>query len=91
MGPFRFRGFLKPMFTRNGFNIYPRELERVLREDPRVAEARVYGSPDPLRENEIVLWIRPAGDAEITEEDVRALCAERLAVYKQPGRILLGS
>ena len=88
-GSVRFRGVLKPMFTRNGFNVYPRELERVLGEDPRIGEARVYASPDPLRENEIVLWIRTAAGAELSEEEVRAICAERLAEYKQPGRILL--
>jgi acyl-CoA synthetase (AMP-forming)/AMP-acid ligase II len=32
-----FAGVRKAMFTRNGFNIYPRGLERVLAEDPRLA------------------------------------------------------
>ena len=35
-----FAGVIKPMFTRNGFNIYPREIERVVREMPGVERAR---------------------------------------------------
>jgi acyl-CoA synthetase (AMP-forming)/AMP-acid ligase II len=45
----RFRGLLKPMFTRNGFNVYPAEVERVLEEDPRIERVR---------------RLRPAGPAQ---------------------------
>lgn len=86
-GVVRFRGLVKPMFTRNGFNVYPRELERVLTGMPGVAEARVYSLPEPQRENEIVLWVRLEPGAELEEEAIRTLCRERLAAYKQPGRI----
>ena len=88
-GAVRWRGFLKRMFTRNGFNVYPREIERVVEEDPRVAEACVAAQPDPAKENEIVLTVVPAPGAELTEADVKQLCRECLAVYKQPGRIVI--
>lgn len=88
-GAVRFRGVRKAMFTRSGFNIYPREIERVLREDPRIAEATVTAAPDPAKENEVVATVVPAPGASLTEEDVRALARERLAAYKQPGRIVL--
>ena len=38
-GQIAFAGVIKPMFTRNGFNIYPREIERVVGEMPGVAGA----------------------------------------------------
>ena len=88
-GTFRFRGVLKRMFTRSGFNIYPREIERVLEEDPRVAEACVTASPDGAKENEIVLTVTPAPGAALSEDDVRQICRECLASYKQPGRIVI--
>jgi long-chain acyl-CoA synthetase len=84
-----FVGIRKAMFTRNGFNIYPRELERVLTEDPGIAEARVTPIPDPARENEIALRVRAAPGAALSEDDVRALCRERLAAYKQPSVVIL--
>jgi len=80
-----FTGLIKPMFTRNGFNIYPREIERVVGAMPGVRRASVSAIPEPLRENEIALDI--TGD--VREEDVQRWCEERLAVYKQPNRITI--
>jgi long-chain acyl-CoA synthetase len=86
-GAVRFRGTLKEMFTRNGFNVYPEEVRRVLREDPRIAEVVVWARPDPERENEVVVGVVPAPGAELSLEDVRELCDARLASYKRPSEI----
>jgi long-chain acyl-CoA synthetase len=88
-GTVRFRGCLKPMFTRSGFNIYPREIERVLLEDPRIAEATATAVPDMAKENEIALSVVPADGAELDEEAVRRICRDSLAAYKQPTRITI--
>lgn len=88
-GTVTFRGVLKPMFTRNGFNVYPREIERALAEDPRIAEVRVCALPDPERENDIVLTVRAAAGAALDEAAVRDLCSQLLAAYKQPSRVIL--
>jgi long-chain acyl-CoA synthetase len=82
-GALTFVGLAKAMFTRNGFNIYPRELEAALLEHPRIAGARVAGVPHPTHEHEIVVEI--AGEA--TDDEVRAWCEVRLASYKQPTAI----
>jgi long-chain acyl-CoA synthetase len=74
------------MFTRNGFNIYPREIERVVAELPGVRSASVSAIPEPLRENEIAL--RVIGNVRV--EDVRRWCEERLATYKLPTVIHVG-
>jgi acyl-CoA synthetase (AMP-forming)/AMP-acid ligase II len=71
------------MFTRNGFNIYPRELERVIGSMPGVRRVRVTPVPDAMRENEIAVDV--AGD--VTPADVQAWCATRLAVYKRPTHV----
>jgi acyl-CoA synthetase (AMP-forming)/AMP-acid ligase II len=42
-GSITFVGLVKPMFARNGFNIYPREIERVVTEMPGVERAFVRG------------------------------------------------
>ena len=82
-GQIAFAGVMKPMFTRNGFNIYPREIERVVREMPGVQAAIVHAGVDGEREDEIELEVT----GHVTEADVRSWCAERLAVYKQPTAI----
>jgi acyl-CoA synthetase (AMP-forming)/AMP-acid ligase II len=82
-GVVTFTGVIKPMFTRNGFNIYPREIERVVREMPDVKSVVVRPIPDASRENDIALEIAGA----VAEEDVQRWCQARLSVYKQPSRI----
>jgi len=88
-GYLRYRGVLKSMFTRSGFNVYPNEVARALEEDPRVEAARICAAPDAERENEVVLFVTRAPGAVLSEEEVRALCKDRLAAYKQPGRIFM--
>jgi long-chain acyl-CoA synthetase len=87
-GVVRYRGLLKSMFTRNGFNVYPAEVARVLEEDPRIRRVRACALPDPVRENEIVLFVEPAPGESLSEDEVRELCRQRLAVFKQPARIV---
>jgi long-chain acyl-CoA synthetase len=82
-GSIRFLGLLKPMFTRNGFNVYPAELERVVRELPGVERAEVYALPEPFKENDILLRVW----GTVGEDDVRRWCETRLSAYKQPTTI----
>ena len=79
-GTITFLGLLKPMFTRNGFNVYPRELERVIAELPGVHDVQVSPIPEPSKENDIRVRVRGA----VADADVRAWCEARLSAYKQP-------
>ena len=82
-GTITFVGLLKPMFTRNGFNVYPREIERVVGEMPGVARAEVTPIPEPSRENDIRLRVWGG----VTEAQVREWCERRISAYKQPTTI----
>ena len=86
-GSVSFRGLIKPMFTRNGFNIYPREIERAVAEMPNVQSVRVRALPEPLRENDIAIDVVGA----VSVEAVKHWCDERLAVYKRPSAITVTS
>ncbi len=79
-GSVRFLGLLKPMFTRNGFNVYPREVERVVAAMPGVMRAEVTSRPDPVKENDVVLRVF----GSIGDDDVKRWCEQRLSAYKQP-------
>ena len=85
-GHIEFTGLVKPMFTRNGFNIYPREIERVVEQMPGVTAAHVSEAPQQDREPDIALEVSGAVDAN----DVKEWCAERLSAYKQPTTITIG-
>ncbi|MEP7001189.1 MAG: AMP-binding protein [bacterium] len=84
-GSIRFIGLLKPMFTRNGFNVYPRELERVVGAMPGVTNVEVRPLPDPFKENDILLRV----SGSVTEDAVKSWCAETLSAYKQPSIVEL--
>lgn len=82
-GTVTFVGLLKNMFTRNGFNVYPREIERIVDAMPGVTSSRVFAIPDVRSENEVGLEVSGA----VTPEEVKAWCEGRLSAYKQPGTI----
>jgi long-chain acyl-CoA synthetase len=82
-GTITFLGLRKPMFTRNGFNIYPRELERVIGSLKGVEDVRVWNIPEPARENDIGIEVR----GDVTEADVKSWCESQLSAYKQPSVI----
>ncbi|HTE48023.1 MAG TPA: AMP-binding protein [Gemmatimonadaceae bacterium] len=86
-GTIHFAGLIKPMFTRNGFNIYPREIERVVGEMQGVVriDAREVAAAIVDREPEIALDV----EGNVTEDDVKLWCAERLSAYKQPAVIVV--
>jgi acyl-CoA synthetase (AMP-forming)/AMP-acid ligase II len=84
-GTISFRGLIKPMFTRNGFNIYPRELERVIGALPGVRRVIVSAVPDAMRENDIAVSVH----GTVSEADVHSWCSARLSVYKRPSSIVV--
>ena len=86
-GAVTFRGLLKPMFTRNGFNIYPREIERVVAALPGVRAVTVRALPEPSREHDIALDI----DGDVTVDAVKQWCAARLSAYKQPTAVTIAA
>ncbi len=79
---------LKELVIVSGFNVYPMEVEEVIREVPGVLEAAVIGVDDPLTGEAVVAYVRASGpDPAATEEAVRRHCVARLARFKQPSRI----
>ncbi len=65
-----------------GFNIYPREIEELLLEQPGVREAAVVGVSDPIRGEVPVAYLVGSFDATQLE----ATCREQLASFKVPRR-----
>lgn len=65
-----------------GFNIYPREIEEVLLEQPGIREAVVVGVPDGRRGEVPVAYV--VTDAPIDERALEAECRRLLASFKVP-------
>jgi len=67
-----------------GFNIYPREIEDVLYEHPKVEEAAAVGVLLPGKGERVKVFIRLKEDQTATEGEIIAFCEENLAPYKVP-------
>jgi len=77
----------KDMINVAGLKVYPTEVENVLYQHPAVAEVAVYGVPD-LEKGEIVranIVLKPSHN--LTEKQIIAFCAQRMATYKIPKAI----
>ncbi|MDE0885197.1 MAG: AMP-binding protein [Myxococcota bacterium] len=80
-------GRARELLISGGYNVYPREVEEALAEDPRILEAAVVGTPSPEWGDAITAYLVTANEEEISPEAVRKFLASRLAPYKHP-RIL---
>jgi malonyl-CoA/methylmalonyl-CoA synthetase len=76
------RGRASDLIISGGFNIYPRELEDWLVEQPGVREAAVAGAPDSRRGEVPVAYV--VAGAEFDEAVVREACRRAFASFKQP-------
>ena len=68
-----------------GFNIYPREIEEYLSEQPEIAEAAVVGEPHPVRGEVPVAYV-VAAHGMVDTAALEARCREKLASFKIPRR-----
>ncbi|MBA3534440.1 MAG: long-chain fatty acid--CoA ligase [Ardenticatenales bacterium] len=74
----------KDMIIASGFNVYPREIEEVLYEHPKILEAAVAGIPDEYRGETVKAYVVLKEGESATAEEIMQFCADRLAPYKRP-------
>ncbi|WP_252502279.1 class I adenylate-forming enzyme family protein [Sporosarcina sp. Marseille-Q4943] len=77
----------KDVIISGGVNIYPREVEEVLNVHTGVKETCVIGVPDEKWGENVVAYVVLNGTAEVTEEELIALCIENMASFKKPKEI----
>jgi acyl-CoA synthetase (AMP-forming)/AMP-acid ligase II len=78
------RGRRNELILRGGANVYPAEVERVLRSHPAVADCAVLGRPDPRLGERVVAAVVLAAGARTGEAELVAHCRAELARYKVP-------
>jgi malonyl-CoA/methylmalonyl-CoA synthetase len=81
-GYYTLRGRRGDLIISGGFNIYPREIEELLVEDPRVREAAVIGVKDEVRGEVPVAYI--VADESVDVAQLDATCRNQLASFKIP-------
>ena len=75
------------MIISGGMNVFPSEIEAVLRQHPAVADVAVIGLPDEKWGEIVCAVIEAADGAAVDEAAIIAFCTERLAGYKKPSSV----
>ena len=75
---------MKDLIIRNGYNVYPREIEEVLYQHPSVVEAAVVGLPEESVGEEVTATVALRPGSTDTADEIREWVKERVAAYKYP-------
>jgi O-succinylbenzoic acid--CoA ligase len=75
------------LIVSGGENVYPAEVEEVLRSHPAVLDAGVVGLPDKQWGQRVVATVVLREDTGVSEQELLAFCREQLASYKAPKRL----
>jgi long-chain acyl-CoA synthetase len=74
----------KELIKPGGYQVWPRDVEEAIAENPKVLEVGVAGVPDAYRGETVKAWVVVKPGQTLTEEEVKAWCKERLAPFKVP-------
>jgi long-chain acyl-CoA synthetase len=77
----------KDLIISGGYNIYPREIDEVLHEHPKIKEAVTVGIPSPTRGEIVKAFIVPQPGENLTKAEIISFCRQKLANYKIPKQI----
>jgi crotonobetaine/carnitine-CoA ligase len=83
-GYFRFVDRTKDMIKRSGENVAAGEVEGVIKDHPKVADAAVIGVPDEMRDEAIKAFVILKDGESVTGEEIIEYCAARLSKFRVP-------
>ena len=78
----------KDIIIVSGFNVYPNEVEEVATQHPDIVECAAIGIPDDVTGESVKLFVVTT-NKEITLEDIRSFCRDKLTGYKIPKSLQL--
>lgn len=74
----------KDMIISGGYNVYPRDIEEILFENPLISEAAAIGVPHPTRGEQVKAYVVLKPGEKASEQDIIDWCKGKLATYKLP-------
>ena len=77
----------KDLIKTSGYQVWPREIEEVLAAHPGVREVGVAGVPDVLKGEVVKAWVVARPGTDLSVEQLRTYCRQKLAPYKTPAHV----
>jgi long-chain acyl-CoA synthetase len=77
----------KDMLKTSGFQVWPREIEEVISAHPAVREVGVAGIHDSIKGEVAKAWVVLKAGQQVTAEEIRTYCRDKLAPYKVPAQV----
>jgi long-chain acyl-CoA synthetase len=74
----------KELIKPGGYQVWPREVEVVIADNPKVLEVGVAGIPDAYRGETVKAWVVLKEGETTSADEIRAWCKEHLAAFKVP-------
>ena len=78
----------RDMYITGGENVYPAEVERILREHPEIEDIAVIGVSDERWGEVGQAFVIPQKKSNFKAEDIIGFCSERMAKFKCPKRVV---
>lgn len=75
---------IKDMIISGGYNVYPRDIDEILFEHPKILEACCIGIPHEKRGEAVKAFVVLKEGQQMTEKEVIDYCDTKLAKYKLP-------
>lgn len=82
---------LKDLIIRGGENIYPVDIERVLKEHPDVVDVSVVAMLDDIYGEDVLAVVVPRPGSGLSEDAIMEYCETRLAKFQRPKKIVFVS
>ncbi|WP_299183753.1 AMP-binding protein [uncultured Neptuniibacter sp.] len=89
-GYYRIVDRAKDMIIVSGFNVYPNEIEDVITQHPDVIECAAIGIPDTKAGESVKVFV-VSENAELSREQIRDWCKDKLTRYKVPKQVEFAS
>lgn len=81
-----FLGRQKDIIITGGINVYPADIEAVIKQHPAVRECAAFALPDERLGEVVAVAIVPVAPGPVDQRALRFLCARQLADFQQPRR-----
>ena len=78
----------RDMYITGGENVYPAEVERILREYPEIEDIAVVGVPDERWGEVGQAYVIPKKDSNFSTDALIGYCKERMANFKCPKQVI---